>query len=219
MGIALPLPRVFVSVADKGVTGAKSVSVASKRLTHRQLRSISAKTRSSSTSVASKGLSAVIFSLRAPEKRKRPEQFGARGNGTCRHQDLSIARITILSRGYGSDLQGRDKSNGWASGLCKKAEGAVLPLFVEAVEDDVDDAFGGGFVDEADQSVSLRRIHPAASQNEQRSARSSDGCARAILRLRTERALTGFRRGARLGEIHFEAWRAQAAAKAATAGH
>src|SRR5882724_5358488 len=77
VGMALPLPLFLVSVADKGVTGAQSVSVDSAGDTRSRLRLKPGKTRSSSTSVASKGLSAVIFSLRAPEKRKRPDQFGA----------------------------------------------------------------------------------------------------------------------------------------------
>ena len=51
-----PSPVFFVSVADKGVTGAKSVSVASKGVARGQLRLISAKTRSLSTSVHSKDL-------------------------------------------------------------------------------------------------------------------------------------------------------------------
>ena len=37
--------------------------------------------------------------------------------------------------------------------LCKKAEGAVFPAFVEAVEDSVDDALDAGFIDEADHGT------------------------------------------------------------------
>ena len=37
-----------------------------------------------------------------------------------------------------------------SSCLCKKAEGAIFPLLVEAMEDGVDDAFDAEFVDEAD---------------------------------------------------------------------
>ena len=59
-----PPPPHFVSVADKGVTGVKSVSVDSNRVTERQLRSISVKTRSSSTSVHSKGVTVRVLSLR-----------------------------------------------------------------------------------------------------------------------------------------------------------
>ena len=50
-----PSPVFFVSVADKGVTGALFVSVDSKRVAGARFRLISAKTRRSSVSVADKG--------------------------------------------------------------------------------------------------------------------------------------------------------------------
>ena len=55
-GVATP-PGLFVSVASKGVTGRVFVSVASKGVEGGQFRLISAKTRSSAVSVASKELS------------------------------------------------------------------------------------------------------------------------------------------------------------------
>jgi hypothetical protein len=56
--LAEATPRFFVSVPDKGVTGAKSVSVASKGVAGGQFRPKHGKTRRSAVSVASKGLRA-----------------------------------------------------------------------------------------------------------------------------------------------------------------
>jgi hypothetical protein len=42
---------------------------------------------------------------------------------------------------------------GMSSCLCKKAEGAVFPLLVEAIENRVDDAFDAQLGDEADQKL------------------------------------------------------------------
>src|SRR5882724_13199412 len=63
-GVEHLLPLFFVSVADKRVTGVKSVSVASKGVAGGQLRLISAKTRSSFVSVHSKDL---MWRQNAPE--------------------------------------------------------------------------------------------------------------------------------------------------------
>jgi hypothetical protein len=50
-----------------------------------------------------------------------------------------------------------------SSCLCKKAEGAVFPLLVEAMEDGVDDAFDAEFVDEADHGArAAAHFHEAA---------------------------------------------------------
>src|SRR5713101_1252018 len=50
-----------------------------------------------------------------------------------------------------------------SSSLCKKAEGAVFPLLVEAMEDGVDDAFDAEFVDEADHGAgAAAHFHEAA---------------------------------------------------------
>ena len=50
-----------------------------------------------------------------------------------------------------------------SSGLCKKAEGAIFPLLVEAMEDGVDDAFDAEFVDEADHRAGAAAdFHEAA---------------------------------------------------------
>jgi len=50
-----------------------------------------------------------------------------------------------------------------SSCLCKKAEGAVFPLLVEAMEDGVDDAFDAEFFDEADHGArAAAHLHEAA---------------------------------------------------------
>ena len=50
-----------------------------------------------------------------------------------------------------------------SSSLCKKAEGAIFPLLVEAMEDGVDDALDAEFVDEADHwPRSAAHFHEAA---------------------------------------------------------
>ena len=47
--------------------------------------------------------------------------------------------------------------------MCKKAEGAVFPLFVEAMEDGVDDAFDAEFVNGADHRAgAAANFHEAA---------------------------------------------------------
>jgi hypothetical protein len=45
-----------------------------------------------------------------------------------------------------------------SSGLCKKAEGAVFPLLVEAMEDGVDDALDAEFVGQANKVVPVVRV-------------------------------------------------------------
>jgi hypothetical protein len=81
-----PSPGFFVSVADKGVTGAKPVSVASKGVVRGQLRLISAKTRSSSASVHSKDLM---------RRRKAAETTNA-PKGSGRHGNLSRFAVCII---------------------------------------------------------------------------------------------------------------------------
>ena len=50
-----------------------------------------------------------------------------------------------------------------SSYLCKKAEGAVFPLLVEAMEDGVDNAFDAEFVDEADHGAgAAAHLHKAS---------------------------------------------------------
>ena len=66
--------------------------------------------------------------------------------GGCHSGEFPYLADYLISR-----IGARDKL-GWvtSSCLCKKAEGAVFPLLVEAMEDGVDDAFDAEFVDEAD---------------------------------------------------------------------
>ena len=91
-----PSPAFFVSVADKGVTGAKSVSVASKGVAGGQLRLISAKTRSSSASVHSRDL----MRRRTRLKRQTPRSVGAPRNTSFRFAGCIIQEIVDLSIGW-----------------------------------------------------------------------------------------------------------------------
>src|SRR6266849_5729034 len=71
----------------------------------------------------------------------------------------------IMAALFHSSIEKASKLSVWvmSSCLCKKAEGAVFPLLVEAMEDGVDDALDAEFVDEADHGArAAAHLHEAA---------------------------------------------------------